>query len=79
MRRRFLKIVILLVCAVQVSAQVGIVRGNIFDKDTGEPIISATVRLAETDFGTTTNLDGFFSMGSVPVGDYRLVADLHWL
>jgi len=53
--------------------QTGTVRGNIFDKDSGEPIISGTVRLAGTDIGTTTDLDGFFALGSVPVGDYRLV------
>ena len=53
--------------------QTGTVRGNIFDGDTGEPIISGTVRLAGTDFGTTTDIDGFFALGNVPVGDYRLV------
>jgi hypothetical protein len=57
----------------QAVGQTGTVRGNIFDADTGEPIISGTVRLAGTDIGTTTDLDGFFALGSVPVGDYRLV------
>ena len=39
-------------------AQTGTVRGNIFDGDTGEPIISGTVRLSGTDLGTTTDIDG---------------------
>ena len=56
----------------QAVGQTGTVRGNVFD-DTGEPIISGTVRLFGTDLGTTTDIDGFFALGNVPVGDYRLV------
>jgi len=56
----------------QVAGQTGTVRGNIFD-ELGEPIIYGTVRLSGTDLGTTTDIDGFFALGNVPVGDYRLV------
>lgn len=77
MRVRFFTIPLLfgvfLIFSNQAVGQTGTVRGNIFDADTGEPIISGTVRLAGTDMGTTTDLDGFFALGSVPVGDYRLV------
>ncbi len=56
------------------AQETGTVRGNLFDKETGDPIMFGTARLLNTDFGTNTDLDGFFSMGSVPVGNYRLVA-----
>lgn len=57
----------------QSFAQTGTIRGNIFDEDTGEPIISGTVRLAGTEIGTVSDVDGFFALGNVPVGDYRMV------
>jgi len=52
----------------------GSVRGNVFDKDTGEPIIFGTIRLEGTSLGTITDADGFFSLGGIPVGNYTLVA-----
>ena len=52
----------------------GIVRGNVFDKGSGEPIIYGTVLLEGTTIGTDTDLDGFFSLGNVPPGDYNLIA-----
>jgi len=53
----------------------GTIRGNVFDKTTGEPIIYGTVRLLNSDFGTTTDFEGFFNFGGVPVGNYELVVD----
>ena len=57
----------------QAMGQTGTVRGNIFDEDTGEPIISGTVLLEGTGIGTTTDIDGFFALANVPIGDYDLV------
>ncbi len=56
------------------AQQGGTVRGNVFDKATGEPIIFGTVFLEGTPYGTNTDEQGFFSMGNVPPGHYRLVA-----
>jgi len=57
------------------SAQnTGTVRGNVFDKDSGEPIIFGTIRLEGTEMGTNTDADGFFSLGGIPTGNYTLVA-----
>jgi len=52
----------------------GIVRGNIFDKENGEPIIYGNVLLRGTSLGANTDLDGFFSLANVPPGKYKLVA-----
>ncbi len=57
-----------------VYAQTGSVRGNVFDKETGEPIISGTIRIQGTTIGTNTNVDGFFSLTNIDAGSYKLVA-----
>lgn len=49
------------------------IRGNIFDEETGEPIVFGTVRLADQAVGTNTDVNGFFSLGNLPAGAYRLV------
>ncbi len=53
--------------------QTGIIRGNIYDKETGEPIAFGNVRLAKTTIGDITDLNGFFSL-TVQPGDYTLLA-----
>lgn len=54
-------------------AQTGIIRGNVFDDETGESIIYGTVLIEGTDRGTTTDLDGFFSFAELEPGDYKLI------
>lgn len=51
----------------------GTLRGNVFDKATGEPMIFTTVLLQGTTIGTVTDVDGFFSIGNIPAGEYQLV------
>ncbi|MDX1942216.1 MAG: TonB-dependent receptor, partial [Saprospiraceae bacterium] len=53
--------------------QTGIIRGNVYDKESGEPIIFGNVRLEGTNIGDITDLNGFFSL-TVPPGDYVLIA-----
>lgn len=68
-------LLLLLCCFVTaLVAQEGIVRGNILDEDSGEPIIFGNVRIDGTDLGGTTDFDGFFSIAKVPRGTYVLVA-----
>ncbi len=54
-------------------AQSGIIRGNVYDQETGEPIIYGTVQLEGTERGTNTDLEGFFSFGSLEAGTYTLL------
>ena len=51
----------------------GNIRGNVYDKATGDPIIFGTVQLQGTDYGTNTDVDGFFSIGNLDPGNYKLV------
>ena len=55
------------------QAQTGSIRGHVYEKATGDPIIYGTVRLDGTDIGANTDIEGFFSFGNVPVGAYKLV------
>lgn len=55
-------------------AQNGTVRGNIYEKETGNPIIYGTVHLQGTKHATVTDLDGFYTLTNVPVGEYKLIA-----
>ena len=55
-------------------SQTGTLRGNVYDTETGEPILYCTIQLAGTTIGTTTDFDGFFTITNIPEGAYRLVA-----
>ena len=63
----------ILVSATALAQKGGTLRGYVFDKNTGDPMIFSTVLLQGTTIGTTTDLDGFFSIGNIPVGEYNMV------
>jgi len=54
-------------------AQQSTFRGSVLDRETGEPISFANVLVRDTDFGTNTDLDGFFTVANIPVGTYEVV------
>ncbi|MBC7777902.1 MAG: TonB-dependent receptor, partial [Phycisphaerae bacterium] len=53
-------------------SQKGAVRGNVFDKTSAAPIGFATVSIEGVGLGTTTDLNGFFTISNVPVGPQKL-------
>lgn len=53
-------------------SQEGIIRGNVYDDKTGEPIISANVKINDSGLGTTTDLDGFFTINNLTEGRKKL-------
>ncbi|MCB0634452.1 MAG: TonB-dependent receptor [Saprospiraceae bacterium] len=55
-------------------AQTGTIRGNVYDQESGAPILFANIRLAGTDLGTNSDENGFFSLPDIPVGTYSLIA-----
>ena len=48
-------------------------RGNVYDKESGEAIIYGSVVLENTKFQTSTDLDGFFTISKIPPGEYTLL------
>ncbi len=55
-----------------VFAQKGSVRGNIYDKETAQPVAFASVALEGASMGANSDINGFFSIMDVPVGKYNL-------
>lgn len=53
-------------------AQSGTIRGFVYDKNTGEPIIFTNVYLEGTQYGTSTDVNGYYSISKVPTGEYTI-------
>lgn len=53
-------------------AQTGEVRGFIYDKKTGEPLIFTTVYIPELQIGKTTDINGFYALSKIKPGNYTL-------
>lgn len=51
----------------------GTIRGDVFDEETGDPIMYGNVLIRETGTGVNTDLDGFFSLSNLEPGTYTLV------
>ncbi len=48
------------------------IRGNVFDSYTHNPLDGASVAIIDSEFGTTTNVNGVYRLEEVPVGRYSL-------
>ena len=57
-------------------SQKGTVRGNIYDKSSGQPIAYANVYISGSQLGATSDDAGFFTIANVPNGNHVLVASL---
>ncbi|MCF8298330.1 MAG: TonB-dependent receptor [Saprospiraceae bacterium] len=54
-------------------AQTGTIRGVVYDKETGEPIIFTNVYLYKTTYGSSTDKNGLFVITKIPAGKYTLM------
>lgn len=54
-------------------AQSGSIKGFVYDKETGEPIIFTNVYLKSTTYGISTDVNGFYNLTKINPGDYQLV------
>lgn len=50
----------------------GAIRGNVYDKETAEPVSFATVQLEGVALGATTDVNGFFTITNIPAGNYKI-------
>ncbi|MEZ5084450.1 MAG: TonB-dependent receptor [Bacteroidales bacterium] len=53
-------------------AQNGTIRGFVYEKETGEPVIFTNVYLLGTTFGAATDVNGYFAISQIPPGKYIL-------
>jgi len=58
--------------ALQAFSQTGTIRGFVYAKETGEPVLFTNVFLAGTTIGAATDVNGYYSITKIPPGDYTL-------
>ena len=59
--------------SITVSAQTGTIRGTVKDGKTKESLIGCTVRVDGTQLGSTTDIEGNFSITNVPAATHKIV------
>jgi hypothetical protein len=72
MKRILWAIIILLLFTQITFGQNTEIRGFVFNKETGEPILFTNVYLKGTTYGSTTDNNGFYSISKVKPGKYSL-------
>ncbi len=61
-----------LLCSNWLLAQTGEIRGFVYDKETGEPMIYTNVIIKELKTGKATDLNGFYTLSRLKPGSYTL-------
>jgi len=56
-----------------VLAQNGSIRGFVYEKKTGEPVIFTSVYLYKSTHGAVTDVNGYFVISQIPPGSYKLM------
>lgn len=51
----------------------GTIRGFVYDRENGEPVIFTNVYLENTTYGASTDVNGYYSISKVPPGGYTLL------
>jgi len=64
---------IFLLTAIVAFSQNSTVRGFVYSKETGEPILYTNVYLQKTSFGIATDIDGYYNITKIPPGKYTLM------
>ncbi len=65
--------VLIQIIAITASAQTATIRGFVYSKETGEPVLFTNVYLDGTTFGAATDVNGYYSISKVPEGSYDLI------
>ncbi len=56
-----------------ILAQSATVRGFVYSKETGEPVLFTNVYLQGTTIGAATDVNGYYAITKIPEGDYTLI------
>ena len=73
MKKTFLLIILIIVFSLDVHSQKSNIRGFVYDKDNGEPIIFCNVILKGTSIGSATDINGMYNISKVNPGKYTLI------
>lgn len=71
-RLGLLALTLLFATVIAVAQTTGTVKGFVYDRSTGEPMIYTNVFLKGTAFGVQTDLNGYYSIPAIPPGSYTL-------
>lgn len=55
-----------------VFSQNASIKGFVYDKDNGEPLLFVNVFLSGTNYGASTNEEGYFVISKIPAGKYTI-------
>ena len=72
MKKLLFTLTILLI-SISVFSQNGTIRGFVYDKASGEPVMFCNVFLKGTTIGAPSDVNGYFNIVKVPVGDYQIL------
>jgi hypothetical protein len=72
MKRLILAAQLLLISILSFS-QTGTIKGFVYNKASGEPVIFTNVYLYQTSYGSATDVNGYFIITKVPAGGYTLM------
>lgn len=72
-KRYFISLFFLLFFSLSLSAQTGMIRGSIYEKESGQPVLFTNVYLAGTSIGAVSDNNGYFTISQIPVGSYVLM------
>lgn len=70
---KFLTFSLCILFSFHLYSQSGTIRGHVYDAQSGNPLISANLKLMDTNLGSITDVNGFFILTGVPIGDYVLI------
>ncbi len=71
--KQILFLLMLFTASTAVFSQTGSIRGFVYAKDNGEPVLFTNVYLKGTTHGAATDVNGFFSITKIPPGTYTLL------
>ena len=71
--RKFLLLLSISIFTTIAYSQTGNIRGFVYDKNSGEPIMFCNVILQGTTIGASTDVNGMYNISKVLVGDYTIM------
>ena len=71
--KQTLMLVIIMMTGIMSFAQDNTIKGFVYEKSNGEPVMFANVFLKGTTLGSTTDINGYFSITRIPAGEYTVM------
>ena len=71
--KRILSVIFVVFSFANLFSQTGSVRGFVYEKKNGEPVMFTNVYLKGTGYGAFTDINGYYSITRIPAGQYNLM------